>query len=205
MKKLIFTIWVLIFAVILNINSATGQWVPTGPYGVRYTASSSSGTRLYLSNLDWYSQKIFMSTDNGAIWSIISDRTYYGITISFLKATEIYLFKCESDGTIERTSNEGQNGEYIGNGIPPGNSVSVIETCNGLLFAGITSHGIFRSTDYGDNWVNLNNNLTNNSTIVSLVFNGNYIFAADKDYNIFRGDASEENWTYVCSITAINF
>ncbi len=42
MKNLIFTIWILVLSVAINIERAEGQWTPIGPYGGFIVASDST-------------------------------------------------------------------------------------------------------------------------------------------------------------------
>jgi len=204
MKNLISTILLLVFSVTININIADGQWNNVGPFGGNYLLSSANGNTIFLNDKYIFEERIFKSTNEGISWSLMGN-FFFPISIgASLKATESYVFRGESNGTISRTNYGGQIwdnfiiDQYY-------NRVRAIESINGFLLAGVELHGIYKSTNNGVNWIDVNSNNTTGSVIKSFVSSVNYTFALNETSRIFRGDASGENWQSVYFDTSITF
>ena len=130
------------------------------------------GVRLYASSIG---NGIYISSDNGAHWTKISNGVPYGtiypIALSINESSDTTLFASCPLYYMYRSTNNGANWTLIdyNNGLK-NSYVQALAVCPDApenIFAGTSGGGVFLSTDNGTSWTAQNTNLT--STDVNLL------------------------------------
>ena len=194
MKNLIFTIWILVLSVAINIERAEGQWTPIGPYGGFIVASDSYENRLYIATQDY---SVFRSLDNGNSWKLVYSVPYPDFYyIPSIEVTEDFVFINIGWGIV-RSTNNGDSWDNLS--VPNGAPLNILKSINGILYLGDGGGNLYRSNDNGDNWAFTGHLVIHDigfsfSDIISNEFN---IFVSDNYGVIFKGDISGSNWSVV--------
>jgi len=219
MKKLIFTIWMLVLNISTVSTELNAQWIqisgPTNVSGIAY-----NGNFIFAGN----SAGIFRSSNLGENWINTNNGSTIG-TVNNLSTSGTLVYAGTYNGVFKSTNN-GLNWISVNNGLT-NLFITSLSPIDSFLFAG-TPAGIFRSTDYGANWVMINNQLifTSNivrindklfatsqgiwystdygsnwnlsglldTTIVSIALHGSKIFAGTSDWGIYISNDFGQSW-----------
>jgi hypothetical protein len=220
MKRIIFTIWLLVLIVSTIPIEINAQWIQiSGPTGVSDIAYN--GNFIFAGN----SSGIFKSSDFGASWINTNNGTNIG-TVNKLSTSGTIVYAGTYNGVF-KSSNNGLNWISINNGLT-NLFITSLSPIDSFLFAG-TPAGIFRSTDNGANWLMINNQLvfvsniarineklfatrqgiwfsTDNglnwnlsglrdTSIVSIALHGSKIFVGTSDWGIYISNDFGQSWT----------
>lgn len=99
------------------------------------------------------------------------------------------------DGGIYKSTNGGQNWEFVGNGLPGGGGTSVLTYDAYAIYAGINNHGIYKSTNGGKTWQLINNGLPGSPQIKSLYWDGtDSIYTSITNEGIFKSKDMGQTW-----------
>lgn len=194
MKKLIFTIWILVLAVAININKAEGQWNSIGPYGAPIVVSDSYENRLFIATQDY---SVFRSLDNGNTWKPVYSVPYPDYYfIPSIEVTEEFVFINIGWGIV-RSANNGETWDNIP--VPYGAPLNILQSINGILYLGDYGNNLYKSNDNGDNWA-LTGHLTIpdiGSSFSHITSNSSNIFVSDNNGLIYKGNNNGSNWSVV--------
>lgn len=120
------------------------------------------------------------------------------VLITDVAVTENYLFVSTSQGSVYRSSDEGNIWNEVNNGL----SASYIsklyyETdASSNEFYAATDSGLFFTTDFGENWVNITNNL-NNKYIISVYRTDSYLFSSTANSIEYRSTNNGSDWNEI--------
>jgi hypothetical protein len=117
---------------------------------------------------------VYISNDNGADWSLITDGLIYGEYVYSIISSGENTFAGTSGGVYLSTNNGILWTEVI-KGLPSNVSVNALFFLGNNILAG-TGGGIYLSSDKGANWSDANQGLIG-TKINTLAVSGNYIFA----------------------------
>jgi photosystem II stability/assembly factor-like uncharacterized protein len=135
---------------------------------------------------------IYLSTDLGTSWSIVTNNLPNVNNIDFFTAIGTNLYADIYSSGLYRSTDNGTTWTNIF----PNESVSSIVQCGSDLF--VLSGGIYRSTDNGISWNNSSNGLPNPPYISSLVVSGNNIIAGMTNC-VYLSTDNGANWSPIKS------
>jgi hypothetical protein len=187
-KKIIFTLLIIHCSLII----ANAQWVQmSNGMGNGYVFSFLSvGTNIFAGT----DNGIYLSTNNGSIWSHITSNIY---SVKSLAVSGDNIFAGSNTG-IHRSTNNGTNWAPIG---LSGGSILSLAVFGNNIFAGTDASGIFLSSNNGNNWIQTSVNY-NYQGILSFFVSENYIFAGKggnypySQAGIFRSNDNFYSWTF---------
>jgi hypothetical protein len=153
------------------------------------TNSSIGGVTVSGSKVFAASDNLYVSTDSGITWSIVSSLP------ANVQAGTLVVF----DSVIVYGS---FNGLYISTDLGltwEGGDILFVTSLldkDGVLFAGVSSTGLYRSNDSGVTWTQVDKNgILNGASPLSLAYNGNDIFAGgDFQEGFFRSTDNGITW-----------
>lgn len=126
-----------------------------------------------------------------AQWQQINNG-FPGVNVRGITSNSQYLFCCEDNAGVFRSSNQGANWTAINNGIPT-NGNWALRYVNSTLFVGNQFGAIYRSTDNGNTWVNIGLNGARN-----FIYHNNYLFTALwYSVGVSRSTNNGTNWVAV--------
>lgn len=197
-KAFVFVVFFLtIFA--MKLNSASAQWVSSGPEGGYISCMEQSNDRIYaVTGFYWFSAPgLYYSEDDGNSWksnaspslpSDVRDMVAHGNSLFLGTGTGIY-----------RSDDGGLTWALKNNGFPSGEKwINHLAVSNNTIFAAGTSAGMLRSTDNGEHWTIANTGLTDHY-IYCLTASETAIFAGTGDQNmgVFRSTNNGNSWQQV--------
>ncbi len=158
-------------------------------YASRVDAFAFSGQNIYVGT---EGSGVYLSTNNGTIWSASPDS---GLTNSYISALVINngnLYVGTGNGVYLSTDN-GANWA-VHNSLTLINSViNSLDTIGGKLFA-CTQGGLFVTTDSGANWMPDTTGI-GTASVTELAANDGNLFAATDGSGIFRSTDNGVSWT----------
>jgi photosystem II stability/assembly factor-like uncharacterized protein len=149
---------------------------------------------------------VFMSTDDGTIWSSISKGIATNATINNLTfdSDNHRLWAATSLG-VYRSDNRGASWQALNTGIPAHIDIYTIQPASisggtpGLIFAG-TSQGFLRSTDTGAHWAESLQSLAKTQVHAVFVdFRTPTTLYVGTDVGVLRSDDSGQSWSGIAS------
>ena len=132
---------------------------------------------------------IFLSTDNGANWTPMSN----GLTslqVNSLAVSGSTLFAGTSGGVFLSTNN-GANWSASNFGLPANTSVNALTVSDTNIFAG-TASGVFLSTNNGTSWTNAGSAISSVNTLAVI---GTNVFASTDGGGVFLSTNNGASWT----------
>jgi len=207
--------------VILAVNAAKAQWVPTnGPiegrtYMLAVGISSAGDTTLYAGT---WNGGVFSSTDKGNSWSRIDgwkwwttdplgDTGFISSDIIMLTATPngnggTCLFALDARSNLFRSLNADTNWTAISL-IPSNHNIGLFAVITDTTIYATTDSAVFLSNNLGTSWTKYNNNELASYAIYSLIvmpdgINNARLFATTSE-GIFISTNNGVNWTVVNS------
>lgn len=186
MKKLIFTTWILVLAVVINLNKAEGEWISIGPNGDSIVASGSYENIIFIAT----EEAIYRSLNNGINWEFVYHVPPSGaFRISSIAVTPDKVFAVMFWGMVSST-NYGNTWNELN---IPGGPLNVIKSINGILYLGGYNSFLYRSTNNGVIWYPI---ITQQFDFISDIISKNsYTFVASNLGLIYKGN--DENWSLV--------
>jgi hypothetical protein len=192
-----------------GLNGRSIQSVVTSPNG-KGGANIFAGS--YSINCIPGSGGVFLSTDNGSIWTGAgTGQTYedvYALVVDSIGAGGTNLFAatadCGGNGYgVFLTTNNGTTWTNVTDGLTttcasPTCWVDALAISDTNLFAGTVGKGVFRSTDYGTTWTEVNAGLTT-LYVQTFATNGTDLFMGTwgNSGGVFRSTNNGTTWTDV--------
>ena len=136
-------------------------------------------------------QGVYVSTNNGDLWTLVTDGLVYGENVYAFATIGDSLFAGTSGG-IYVTTNSGILWEKVDGGPPASSDVRSLTVNSGNLLAG-TYAGIYLSTDTGLSWNESNYGLAS-STVYAMTIKGNKIFTGTRK-GIYISTDNGISWT----------
>lgn len=183
MKKLIYTLLILVFAVSLN-----AQWVKKAD-GLDTTKALNGFVQLGTNIYSGYYGGVFLSTNDGDNWSSVSSGLNYNLVLA-LAGSGNNLYAGTYGGGVYRSTNSGTNWNLSG---LSGSRVWSVCVKGTNVYAGLESGGLFVSSDSGATWSYANLGV---SFIFSLAYIDNNIFAGTRS-GIYRSTDNGNTWSNV--------
>jgi hypothetical protein len=184
------------------INNSNGQWVKgTGISDGSITDLVAGGNNIFAGRWDTPSGSggVYLSTDNGLIWTKTAFSTSYNNDVTSLAVSGNNLFagiakySLGLSGVFISTNNganwtqTAMNDQYV----------KCLTVSGNYLFAGTQKNGVYYTTDNGANWTQT---ALNNRHVWCLTVSGNYLFAGTMDNGVYLSENNGTTWTQ----TALN-
>lgn len=140
MKRLIFTIWILVLAVVINLNRAEGQWEQLNLTGAYFI---SAGNILYAGT----NSGVFVSTNNGNNW-IAKNNGLNNLNLLDLTISGANLIAATGSGVYVST-NQGNNWNFKSSLLLRHFAVN-----GSYILASMypDEYSLYRSTNFGSSW-----------------------------------------------------
>jgi photosystem II stability/assembly factor-like uncharacterized protein len=137
-----------------------------------------------------YNNGLYYSTDFGVNWIRCYNGFPYSCDVMDYAVLNNVLFVSTYQNGIYKSSDNGLT--WINCTIGSYNYVNSLCSGGNMIFAGISSVGVFYSTNYGQNWNAVNNNgYTGYFDISNLKSNSQYLFAGTYSKGVWRRPLSE--------------
>jgi photosystem II stability/assembly factor-like uncharacterized protein len=164
-------------------------------------SSSIAGRKLYSarmlktsdSNILALSGDLYLSPDDGANWTPVSNSYYLAINAFTVSGANIYA------GTyyqgVYRSTTNGTDWTRIDTNFT-NHEISVLVDTGTDLFAGTSESGVYRSTDKGITWSQVNSGLAQ-LTITALAVSGPNVYAGTYDRGVFHSIDNGTTWSRI--------
>ena len=137
---------------------------------------------------------VYLSTDNGATWTLKNTGITGTSRIACLLATSgSTLFAGKSSNGIFKSTDNGDNWTAANTGLTNTDVNFLIK--DGTTIYAATYGGVFKSTDSGANWTEVNTGLTN-TDVLTLAISGTNLFAGTNG-GVFLSTNGGSSWTAV--------
>jgi ligand-binding sensor domain-containing protein len=134
-----------------------------------------------------YDMGIYRSSNSGVSWQEKNNGLTKFDIYSLICKHNGYIFSGPDYGTVERSTDNGENWTDLNNILPAGGGYHVFTiNSDGIIFVGHEIiYGVYRSVDNGDTWTAFNSGLSNKNIHSLAITNEGYIFAGTSD-GVFR-------------------
>jgi photosystem II stability/assembly factor-like uncharacterized protein len=174
---------------LLGVRSSQAQWTADTLINEgRVYSFAVNGANLFAGT----DSGVFLSTDNGASWTAVSNGLVSAPVFSFA-VNGTTLFALLAGAGVYRSTDNGSTWAAVNNGITDlfDNSLGVSGT--NILAGGETGH-IYLSTDNGDDWTSVTSGVVS-SNISSFVQSGTNLFAASYGEGVILSTDNGTTWT----------
>ena len=165
------------------------------------TALATKDNKIYAGT--WYSEGIYVSTNNGDDWSLINNGLKgNNISSLFINGQNLYI-GIEGNG-IFTSSNNGVNWSNISNNLPTFSdgtapNINAISAFKNKIYASITcfeGNYIYSSSDNGKSWINNSNGVSGflNPSALQSFASSNDIFFLSGSSGLFRLSSDASSW-----------
>lgn len=166
------------------------SWTNTGNGVATLNDFAVSGNNIFASSHNG----VFLSTDNCASWSLISDGQF-STALLWVNSLAVYGSKLFA-GTIEGvylTENNGSTWTFLANS--PHYPVYSLVFSGNNLYAGIylndTAGGVYVSGNFGADWQEINQGFIESQYVTSLLVANNFLFAGTHENSTWRRPLGE--------------
>ena len=115
-------------------------------------------------------------------------------------------------GQVWKSTDRGQSWTVIGNGLPEGRPVLVMDNANSTLYAAIYGQGVYKTTDGGQSWLRASNGLLSDAafawalaideTAPQTLYLGLNTLEGSGSGGIYKTDDGGQNWTRLNGIAS---
>lgn len=146
---------------------------------------------------------IFVSTDKGEYWNEV----YKGMTLSDSYTTQVkanagILYAPRMTDGIYRSTDRGENWEWINGDLPANAPITKVGFHNTILFIAVTNQGVYKSVNGGINWSQSTTGLPAALVINDIQTIGNSVFLVT-DKGMYKSNDDGLNWTNVADIPVL--
>ncbi len=200
MKRYLLTIWILGAQIFVLVANCPAQWTQvlgndSSWWGGYVLSFAVSGHEVFAG---MENDEVYLSTDDGATWSLASDTTLLGgvwslavVDSNVFAGTGFGLFHSSNKGRIWMPVDLGASG-VIGWALAIKPAIQPAGTRE--IFLGSLENGIFRSTDVGASWTSIDSGLGTQG-LRSLLVSGPFVYAGGGVTDVFRSSNNGTSWT----------